>query len=158
MLLPEASEVIWRSHKVNISVAVKDEYVEIVEVWEASVRATHDFLSEDDIQFFKPLILNEYLSAVELRCIKNDAGNILGFLGVAEGKIEMLFIHPDWRGQGIGKLLLNYAVNDMGATKLDVNEQNPLAVGFYEHLGFKVTCRSEVDGMGNPFPLLHMQL
>ena len=70
----------------------------------------------------------------------------------------MLFIHPDWRGQGIGKLLLNYAVNDMGATKLDVNEQNPLAVGFYEHLGFKVTGRSPVDGMGKPFPLLHMQL
>ena len=142
----------------NISVAVKDEYAEIVEVWEASVRATHDFLSEDDIQFFKPLILNEYLSAVELRCIKNDAGNILGFIGVAKGKIEMLFVHPDWRGQGIGKLLLNYAVNDVGATKVDVNEQNPLAVGFYEHLGFKVTGRSLVDGMGKPFPLLHMQL
>jgi len=142
----------------NISVAVKDEYAEIVEVWEASVRATHDFLSEDDIQFLKPLILNEYLSAVELRCIKNDAGNILGFLGVAEEKIEMLFVHSDRRGEGIGKLLLNYAVNDMGATKLDVNEQNSQAVGFYEHLGFKVTGRSEVDGMGKPFPLLHMQL
>ena len=142
----------------NISVAVKDEYAGIVEVWEASVRATHDFLSEDDIQFFKPLILDEYLSAVELRCIKNDAGNILGFIGVAKGKIEMLFVHPDWRGQGIGKLLLNYAVNDVGATKVDVNEQNPLAVGFYEHLGFKVTGRSLVDGMGKPFPLLHMQL
>jgi len=143
---------------VNISAAVKEEYPEIVEVWEASVRATHDFLSEDDIQFFKPLILNEYLSAVELRCIKNDAGNILGFIGVAKGKIEMLFVHPDWRGQGIGKLLLNYAVNDVGATKVDVNEQNPLAVGFYEHLGFRVTGRSLVDGMGKPFPLLHMQL
>ena len=142
----------------NISAAVKEEYPEIVEVWEASVRATHDFLSEDDIQFLKPLILNEYLSAVELRCIKNDASNILGFIGVAKGKIEMLFVHPDWRGQGIGKLLLNYAVNDMGATKVEVNEQNPLAVGFYEHLGFKVTGRSLVDGMGKPFPLLHMQL
>ena len=142
----------------NISVAVKDEYAEIVEVWEASVRATHDFLSEDDIQFLKPLILNEYLSAVELRCIKNDAGNILGFLGVAEGKIEMLFVQADRRGEGIGKLLLNYAVNDMGATKVEVNEQNPLAVGFYEHLGFKVTGRSPVDGTGKPFPLLHMQL
>ena len=142
----------------NISVAVKDEYAEIVGVWEASVRATHDFMSEDDIQFLKPLILDEYLSAVELRCIKNDAGNILGFLGVAEGKIEMLFVHADRRGEGIGKLLLNYAVNDMGATKVDVNEQNPLALGFYEHLGFKVTGRSPVDGTGKPFPLLHMQL
>ncbi len=142
----------------NISAAVKEEYPEIVEVWEASVRATHDFMSEYDIQLLKPLILNEYLSAVELRCIKNDAGNILGFLGVAEGKIEMLFVHADQRGEGIGKLLLNYAVNDMGATKVDVNEQNPLALGFYEHLGFKVTGRSPVDGKGKPFPLLHMQL
>ena len=142
----------------NISLVDINEYVEVVEVWEASVRATHHFLSEDDIKFLKPLILNEYLSAVELRCVKDTTGKIKGFLGVTEGKIEMLFISPENRGAGIGKLLLNYAVNELGATKVDVNEQNPQAVGFYEHLGFKVTSRSSVDGMGKPFPLLHMKL
>jgi putative acetyltransferase len=55
------------------------DYSEIVSVWEASVRATHDFLSEEDIQFFKPLILNQYLKAVSLACIKDIQGNIVGF-------------------------------------------------------------------------------
>lgn len=91
-------------------------------------------------------------------CVKNNQGAILGFLGIAEKNIEMLFISPENRGQGIGKLLLNYAVKEQGAKKVDVNEQNLQAVGFYEHLGFKVKSRSAIDGMGKPYPLLHMEL
>ena len=136
----------------------KNEYPEIVDVWEASVRATHSFLTEDDIQFFKPLILNEYLSAVNLRCVKDDDGKILGFLGVAEGNIEMLFLAPESRGKGMGRLLVKYAIEQMGVQKVDVNEQNPDAVGFYKHVGFEVTSRSPLDGMGKPFPILHMAL
>ena len=142
----------------EISFALESDYPEVVEVWEASVRATHDFLSEEDIQFFKPLILNEFLAAVELRCVRNEQDEILGFLGVAEGNIEMLFMSPECRGMGIGKMLLKYALGELGATKVDVNEQNPDALSFYEHAGFNVVGRSPVDGMGKPFPLLHMQL
>lgn len=140
---------------VNIS---EWEFPEVVEVWEASVRATHHFLKEEDIAYFKPLILNEYLKAVELRGVKNDQQQIIGFLGVAEGKIEMLFIHPDARGKGVGKWLVDYAVRQMKVTKVDVNEQNEQAVGFYEHVGFKTVSRSELDSLGMPYPILHMEL
>lgn len=134
------------------------EFPEVVEVWEASVRATHHFLKEEDIAYFKPLILNEYLKAVELRGVKNDQQQIIGFLGVAEGKIEMLFIHPDARGKGVGKWLADYAVRQMKVTKVDVNEQNEQAVGFYERVGFKTVSRSELDALGMPYPILHMEL
>lgn len=70
----------------------------------------------------------------------------------------MLFIHPDARGQGAGKRLLSYAVRTLGATTLDVNEQNEQAVGFYLHLGFEVIGHSALDGAGKPYPLLHMRL
>tara|TARA_B100000683_G_scaffold149091_2_gene144323 strand:+ start:1019 stop:1453 length:435 start_codon:yes stop_codon:yes gene_type:complete len=142
----------------EIVVGVESDYQEIVAVWEASVQATHDFLAEEDIQFFKPLILNEYLAAVTLYCAKNEDGTILGFIGVAEHNVEMLFLAPESRGKGIGRVLLQFAINNLGATKVDVNEQNPSAVGFYEHMGFKVVGRSPLDGMGKPFPLLHMEL
>ena len=143
----------------KIDVIDPKEYSEIVEVWESSVRATHHFLSEADIQFFKPLILNEYLAAVKLACSRNnDTGRIVGFVGVADDKLEMLFIHPDQRGAGIGKQLLNHAIDEMKIKYVDVNEDNLQAVGFYEHLGFTCFKRSELDGMGKPFPLLHMQL
>ncbi|MBU6953043.1 acetyltransferase [Hahella sp. HN01] len=134
-----------------------DEYPEIVEVWESSVRATHDFLSEEDIQFFKPLILNEYLKAVNLRCAKNADGKILGFVGVADRNIEMLFVAAEARGTGVGGCLLRHAIDELQAVKVDVNEQNPQAVGFYERFGFNIVGRSPVDGMGKPFPLLHME-
>ena len=93
-----------------------------------------------------------------LKCIKDEHQAILGFIGVHECKIEMLFILDAARGKGIGKALLNFAVEQLAANKVDVNEQNPLAVGFYQHMGFKVASRSPLDDMGKPFPILHMEL
>lgn len=142
---------------VAIEVPVAADYPELTSVWEASVRATHDFLEEEDILFYKPLVLNEYLKAVGLYCIKNDDA-IAGFIGLSESSIEMLFIHPDFRGSGIGKALLQFAINDLKINKVDVNEQNDQAVGFYLKLGFHVISRSELDGMGKPYPILHMEL
>jgi len=142
----------------RIQPAQPSEYPEIVSVWEASVRATHHFLSEADIGFFRPLILNEYLAAVTLRCLKDATGRILGFVGVADGSVEMLFLAPDAMGLGHGRRLLQHAIAELGAERVDVNEQNPNAVAFYRHCGFTVTGRSAVDGMGKPFPLLHLAL
>ncbi len=134
------------------------EYAELTALWEASVRATHHFLKEEDILFFRPLIQHEYLKAVQLFCKKDTANNITGFLGVSEDKIEMLFIDPVLRGKGIGKSLLVYAVETLGIRKVDVNEQNEQAVGFYERFGFRVIGRTEVDSMGKPYPILNLAL
>jgi len=142
----------------NILSVEKKDHRELVELWQASVTASHDFLTQADIAFLKPLILNEYLDAVTLRCIKDASNKILGFIGVADANIEMLFILPDNRGQGIGQALTRYAIEKMGANKVDVNEQNPQALGFYQKLGFKVIGRSPLDGQGKPFPLLHLTL
>ena len=75
----------------TIETILPTEYKEVVAVWEASVRATHDFLKEEDIAYFKPLILNQYLDAVRLRCIKNTDNKIIGFSGVAEQNLEIAF-------------------------------------------------------------------
>lgn len=136
----------------------RKEYEKVVELWEASVRATHHFLKEEDIEYFKPLILNTYLDAVELKCIRNEQKEILGFMGVADGNLEMLFIHPDSRGKKIGKKLLAYSISQMNVSKVEVNEQNEQAVGFYQHFGFETVKRSELDASGKPYPTLFMEL
>jgi putative acetyltransferase len=136
----------------------KNEYIDVVNIWEASVRATHHFLKEEDIQYFKPLILNTYLNAVELKSARTEDNKIVGFLGVAEQNLEMLFIHPEYRGKQIGKALLNYSIAKMNVIKVDVNEQNEQAVGFYKKYGFKTSSRSELDSSGKPYPILHMEL
>ncbi|WP_076589193.1 GNAT family N-acetyltransferase [Vibrio ostreicida] len=135
-----------------------ENYAEILNVWENSVRSTHDFITEEDIGFFKPIILEQAFPTVTLRCVKNQSGSILGFVGVHDSKVEMLFVLNEARGKGVGKMLLQYAIKQLGATKVDVNEQNPQAVGFYEHMDFNVVSRSPLDDMGKPFPVLHMTL
>ncbi|WP_447528065.1 acetyltransferase [Vreelandella sp. TE19] len=142
----------------KIEKADKTHYSALIAVWEASVRATHDFLAEDDLLMLKPLIFEQFFDAVTLRMTRARGGEILGFSGVSDGKLEMLFIAPKARGQGIGKALVEHAVQEQGVDKVDVNEQNVQALGFYQRLGFKVVGRSPVDGLGKPYPLLHMVL
>lgn len=138
--------------------AKKSDYLKLIEIWELSVRVTHNFLPEAEIEQLKTLILNKYFDAVTLKCYKNTLGEILGFCGIAGKKIEMLFVAPNVHGQGIGSALCQYAIQHHGATQVDVNEQNPRALNFYKKMGFTVISRSERDGQGRPYPLLHMQL
>ncbi len=142
----------------QIVMAKKADHLRLLEIWEASVRASHDFLAEEDLQQLKPLILDQYFDAVELKCAVSPSGDILGFCGVLQGNIEMLFIEPAARGQGIGAMLVADAIKQQGSSLVDVNEQNSQALGFYQHLGFVVTGRSALDGQGKPYPLLHLAL
>lgn len=144
-------------HNYLIVSAGPEDYLELITLWEASVRATHDFLTEDDIQHYKPLILKQYFDQLNLFCIK-EQHHIAGFIGIDGSLIQMLFIHPNYRGSGFGKALLNYAIKNYSITSVDVNEQNEQAVGFYEHLNFNVTNRFEHDAAGKPYPILSMVL
>ncbi|RBQ29099.1 GNAT family N-acetyltransferase [Aliarcobacter vitoriensis] len=138
--------------------AKENEYKNLTEIWEDSVRATHNFLNESDINFFRPKILNEYLYAVQVYVYKDELGNILGFIGIDENKVEMLFIKSKYFKNGIGKKLLQYVIKNHDINEVDVNEQNLNAVNFYKYMGFEFVNRSETDGFGKPFPLLHLRL
>ncbi|RBQ32551.1 GNAT family N-acetyltransferase [Arcobacter sp. FW59] len=138
--------------------AKENEYKNLTEIWEDSVRATHNFLNESDINFFRPKILNEYLYAVQVYVYKDELGNILGFIGIDENKVEMLFIKSKYFKNGIGKKLLQYVIKNHDINEVDVNEQNTNAVNFYKYMCFEFVNRSETDGFGKPFPLLHLRL
>lgn len=135
-----------------------EHYDRLTELWEASVRATHHFLPDGYVERLRPLVREQYLGFVELRAWHNLDGRIQGFAGVHDGKLEMLFVDPACRGQGIGKALLACVIEALGVHEVDVNEQNPQAVGFYLKQGFVQAGRSEVDGQGDPYPLLHLKL
>lgn len=70
--------------------------------------------------------------------------------------MEALFIDPVSRGEGVGRALVQHALSLRSTIFTDVNEQNLQAVGFYEHLGFVPIGRSERDGQGRPYPLIHL--
>jgi putative acetyltransferase len=135
------------------------DYDTLVELWERSVRATHDFLTEDDIGALRPLVREALTDeALELWVLAERADVPVGFMGLAEHDIAALFLEPAHRGQGAGRRLVTHAQQLRGGSlTVDVNEQNPAARGFYEALGFVVVSRSPLDGDGRPFPLLHMR-
>lgn len=72
-------------------------------------------------------------------------------------EIRKFVVAPEMRGKGIGKALLLHATEKYSVNELTVNEENPLAKGFYEHMGFTAVGRSEVDGQGNPYPVVYMK-
>lgn len=130
---------------------------QLLKVWESSVNATHLFLSDDEISSIKQYVPQALNSVPILAVAEDENGNPVGFMGIADKMLEMLFISNDSRGQGIGKQLLQYGIENYSINELAVNEQNPLSKGFYEHMGFKVYKRTESDEQGNPYPLLYMK-
>ncbi len=130
----------------------------LLEVWERSVRATHLFLPESEILNIKEKFLPDALKNISKLVVAQDNDTPVAFMGIEEQKLEMLFVTPEKRGKGIGKKLIEYGIKNFSINELTVNEQNPQAKGFYEHLGFKVYKRSEIDEQGNPYPILYMRL
>ena len=119
------------------------DFARIVEVWEASVSATHSFVTGADIQVFRPLVWDGLRALEHLLAVRDTEERVVGFMGVEGDEVDMLFVHSDWRGRGIGRRLLTHAVVTLGATRLDVNEQKEQALGFCRRIGFTVVGRSE---------------
>jgi putative acetyltransferase len=136
--------------------ACEGDYDEIVKVWEDSVRATHSFVAPEDIILFRSLV-RDGLPNMTVDFARDGEGRISGFVGVAGDKMEMLFAAPKFIGVGIGKSLFLHAVHEMGARKVDVNEDNEHAVSFYMRQGCKMTGRSPLDSTGKPYPVLHLE-
>ncbi len=127
----------------------------LVEIWQASVKATHLFLSADEIAMIRRYV-PEAIRSVPHLLVAYASSQPIAFIGIGE-KIEMLFVSPEERGQGTGKELLMAALAEYPVDEVTVNEQNPQAIGFYEHMGFRTYMRTETDEEGNPYPLLYMR-
>jgi len=129
----------------------------IIDLWERSVGATHGFLRADDFSYIKSIVEHIDFESLSVYClVLHD--ELLGFTGVSGNTIEMLFVDPVHIGRGYGKKLIQMAIYELGATCVDVNEQNETAVGFYKHMGFVVYQRDEYDSTGKHYPILKMKL
>ncbi len=129
----------------------------LLAIWESSVKATHLFLTGNEIQTIRKYVPEALSNVPHLIIMEDDNGLPVGFMGIDGQTLEMLFISNENRGKGLGKRLLDYGIKNFSVNNLCVNEQNPLASRFYEHMGFKVYRRSELDGQGNHYPILYMK-
>lgn len=131
---------------------------ELEEVWFRSVKSTHLFLSDGEITNIQKMIPQVLSGIKNLIIAKDEQGRVLGFIGVENHKIEFLFINPSEQGKGLGREFIKYGIKNHSVSEADVNEQNPKALGFYEHMGFKVISKSELDEQGNLYYLAHEKI
>lgn len=129
----------------------------LTRLWESSVRATHDFLAPEDIVFFRRMVREEALPATELYVVRDNENGFAAFAGVEADLLEMLFVAPSERGKGLGRELVEHLVAHHGIRRVDVNEQNAQAAGFYARLGFRIVSRDALDPSGRPYPILHLE-
>jgi putative acetyltransferase len=130
----------------------------MISLWERSVRATHDFLLKDDIDYFKTLVQGIDFKTFDVYCAFDEKDTLLAILGVAERKLEMLFLDPKFIGKGVGKHMMLFALKELEVDQVDVNEGNLKATRFYESFGFRVYDRTPLDDHGKPYPILKMRL
>jgi len=130
---------------------------QVLAVWEKSVLATHHFLTPNDFEEIKELVSNIIFNEFEVYCLTKE-NLVLGFVGVADKKIEMLFLDPNYFGKGLGLQLLHFAIKELKAEQVDVNEQNSKAVKFYQQCGFETFEKTDKDEQGRNYPLLRMKL
>ena len=154
----------------RIRQATACDHAALADLWRRSVEATHYFLSSGEVERLFHDVRNTYLPGVEILWVAElapcgqtalaqyAAGSPLaGFIGCNGAQVEMLFVEPRCFRHGVGRALLEHVRALHPRLTLDVNEQNPQALAFYERQGFKVVGRSALDGQGNPYPLLHME-
>ena len=139
----------------KIRISRPSEAPEIIQIWKNSVDATHDFLTANDRQEIEKEVI-VFFSETPVWVATNQEDRPLGFMFLHDDHLEALFIDASARGLGIGKQLISHALALHPNLSVDVNEQNQQAVGFYQHMGFQISGRSELDNQGRAYPLLHL--
>ena len=129
---------------------------ELLGIWERSLKASHKFLTDKEIENIKKYVPQAF-KGVEHLIVAFEDELPLGFIGINGDKNRDFFIDGDLRGKGIGSGLINYTFNNFNVNEVVVNEQNPLAHNFYLKVGFKDFSRSELDEQGNPYPIITMK-
>ena len=143
--------------KEMIRICDQSKYADLAALWERSVSASHDFLVEADIQSIRQKLASDYFPMVDLYGIYRKL-RCLGFIGVRDRSVEMLFIDAPYFNQGLGNKLMNYALARHKVKKVEVNAQNPKAVEFYQKFGFQIVSRRAKDSQGRNYPILTMEL
>lgn len=130
----------------------------LLDIWLRSARATHTFVSDADFQSMIPQV-RDYLASdqTDFWIIRDEAGRIMGFMGISGSNMQSLFLAPEHQRRGAGRHLVRHAQATHPELTVDVNEQNSGARAFYEACGFAVESRSELDDQGRPYPLLHLR-
>ncbi|KOS60324.1 GNAT family N-acetyltransferase [Lysinibacillus agricola] len=136
--------------------ATTNDYEAILNLWDRSVSATHDFLSLKDKEDIKKEI-PMYFPHLDVRLwfVENV---LIGFSGTNRQHLEMLFLDPAETGKGYGKQIMQQLIKEFNVRSVDVNKDNENAKMFYLKNGFTIVSEEPTDSSGRQYPILHLEL
>lgn len=69
-----------------------------------------------------------------------DVASVVGYAAVFDKEVRALFVHPSFRGKGVGRRLLEHIIAQAGSPlKLCVVKTNIVAQSLYQKYGFEAT-------------------
>lgn len=128
----------------------------LLDIWRKAVDATHDFLQPQDRHAIEAEVA-AFLPNAPAWLATDADDHAIGFMLIDGMHMDALFIDPSWHGKGVGRRLVDHGLSLHPTLTTDVNEQNERAIGFYQAMRFARTGRSDHDGQGRPYPLIHLR-
>jgi putative acetyltransferase len=120
----------------------------LLDVWYRASLIAHSFLSEEFFEAERRQIAEEWLAMAETTVSEVD-GTVVGFLSLVGNEVGGLFVDPDYQGGGIGRSLMDNAIESHPVLELDVFEANSIARRFYERYGFQLVDRHMNEAAGH---------
>ena len=137
--------------RVNIRKATKKDLSRIAEIYVFNNRMNYWPIFKDDGFSFGELqvvtMIDNYFGKDEI--LKNilvyDDGLIKGFVQLKEREICKIYVDTFFQSKGIGKELIEYAINEYGANNLWALEKNERAISFYIKHGFNLNGEKKFE-------------
>ncbi|NND01391.1 MAG: GNAT family N-acetyltransferase [Acidimicrobiia bacterium] len=121
---------------------------DVLATWyEASIVA-HSFLPEEFLEAERDQIASVWMPMADVTVFEK-AGRVVGFVAMIDNEVGGLFVHPDFQGEGIGRVLLDRATASRDYVELDVFEANQIGRRFYDAYGFRQIDRHISDATGH---------
>lgn len=120
----------------------------IMAIWLKSTIKAHDFIDEGYWNNNYNTVKNVYIPMSDT-FVYEDKENIKGFISIINSEfIGALFVGIDCQGNGVGKKLIDYAMNKYKKLNLEVYKDNKKSVDFYMNRGFKIVKEQKNEDSG----------
>lgn len=107
----------------------------VVSVWRTASDLAHPFLSKAFQDKEQGNVRNVYPQFAQI-WVKEIDGKTVGFIALIENEVGAIFLDPKLHGQGLGREMMDYAIQQKGSVTLDVFKENALGRRFYDRYGF----------------------
>ena len=118
-----------------------------IEKWRDDLTISTKYISKSEV--YNLTVMNKILAYYSYFSLDNE-----------RVKLDNMFVHPDFIGQGYGKALINdfmIRAKNSGYNRVEL-EADPIAEEFYKKLGFRVTGKTETSIENRFLPIMEKEI